>query len=46
MEEDSNEHTMIDCQVSRNLWSNVENWINEIGVVEYYLTNKIKYWVN
>ena len=24
------------------LWSNAEDWINEIGLVEYNLTNKIK----
>ena len=41
-EEDSNEHMLINCQVSSNLWNSVEIWINEIMVSQYVLTDKIK----
>ena len=53
-EEDSNEHMLINCQVSSVLWIRVESWINEIMVSQYTLTDKVKilggvdkaYWIN
>ena len=53
-EEDSNEHMLIDCQISTRLWIRVESWINEIMVSQYTLTNEKKilgeldkaYWIN
>ena len=35
---DSNAHMLIYCQKSRKLWSDVERWINQIGVQNYTLT--------
>ena len=53
-EEDSNEHMLINCQVSSILWIRVESWINEIMVSQYTLTEELKilgeldkaYWIN
>ena len=52
--EDSNEHMLIHCQISTDLWMRVESWINEIGVTQYSLTDELKtlgeldraYWIN
>ena len=53
-EEDSNEHMLINCQVSLILWIGVESWINQIMVTQYSLTDELKilgeldkaYWIN
>ena len=53
-EEDSNEHMLINCQISSTLWIRVESWINEIMVTQYTLTDELKilgeldkaYWIN
>ena len=52
--EDSNERMLIESHVSETLWSNVESWICEIGVLDYTITNKTNllgelnkaYWLN
>ena len=31
---------LLECDNVKNLWLNVENWIAEIGVVNYHLNNK------
>ena len=33
--EDSNEHMLIECGKVKTLWTEVENWIAEVGVVDY-----------
>ena len=38
--EDSNEHMLLECENVKDLWLNVENWISEIGVINYNLNNK------
>ena len=35
---DSNAHMLIYCEKSRKLWSDVERWINQIGVQNYTST--------
>ena len=35
---DSNAHMLLYCEKSRKLWSDVERWINQIGVQNYILT--------
>ena len=35
IEEDSNEHMLIQCKVERDLWDNIESWILEIGVCQF-----------
>ena len=45
---------LIEGQVSTKLWNSVEEWIKEIGVMEYSLSNKVRifgeldkaYWLN
>ena len=39
-ENDSVEHMLIECNVVRELWSEVRNWIVEMGVPDYYLTEE------
>ena len=34
-EEDSNEHMLINCTISQQLWREVENWLSEIGLINY-----------
>ena len=41
-EEDSNEHILINCQVSSMLWIRVESLINEIMVTQFTLTDESK----
>ena len=35
---DSNSHMILYCEKSRKLWSDVERWINHLGVRDYKLT--------
>ena len=37
-EPDSNPHMLLKCQISKKLWSDVERWINHLGVIDYTLT--------
>ena len=39
-EEDSVEHLMIDYPVSRALWVGIEEWINQLEVVDYNVSDK------
>ena len=39
--EDSNEHMLIECDKIRSLWTEVESWIAEIGVVDYIINDRI-----
>ena len=39
MEEDSIEHMLLFCEVSQHLWTAVQDWIIEIGMVDYHLSN-------
>ena len=34
-----NEHKIIGCDVSDDLWNSIERWIREIGVDEYEISN-------
>ena len=36
---DSNAHMLLYCEKSTKLWSDVERWINHIGVQNYTLTS-------
>ena len=38
IESDSNPHMLLYCQKSKKLWSDVERWINHLGVRDYTLT--------
>ena len=40
-EEDSNEHMLIEFENVKTLWHEVENWISEIGVIEYLINENI-----
>ena len=35
---DSNSHMILYCEKSKKLWSDVERWINHLGVRDYKLT--------
>ena len=37
---DSNEHMLLKCEKTANLWSNVTDWIRHIGLVEYEICDK------
>ena len=45
---------LLECQLSKHLWECVENWIREIGVLQYAITEKTNilgelnkaYWLN
>ena len=39
--EDSNEHMLIECNMVKALWQEVELWISEIGVVDYTINDRI-----
>ena len=39
--EDSNEHMFIECEKIKSLWTEVESWIAEIGVVDYLINDRI-----
>ena len=39
--DDSNEHMLIECVKVKSLWTEVENWIAEVGVVGYLITDRI-----
>ena len=53
-EMDSNEHMLINCRISQQLWSEVELWLSEIGLKDYKIDetkiilgeNEKSYWVN
>ena len=54
LEMDSNEHMLINCTISQQLWSEVEFWLSEIGLKDYKIdeqkiilgeTEK-SYWIN
>ena len=38
-EVDSVEHMLLYCEISKELWFKVENWIIELGMENYHLTN-------
>ena len=40
-EEDSNEHLLLECEKVKTLWLEAENWIAEIGVVDYRINDRI-----
>ena len=37
---DNNFHMLIDCDIVRDLWSRVENWIRSLGMIDYHLTDR------
>ena len=37
-EEDSNGHMCLHCEIVKQLWREVEDWISQIGVVDYAIT--------
>ena len=39
--DDSNEHMLIECGRVKALWIEVENWIAEVGVVGYVITDRL-----
>ena len=39
--EDSNEHMLIECGKVKTLWTEVERWIAEVGVVDYLINERI-----
>ena len=39
--EDSNYHMLIECNKVKSLWTEVERWIAEIGVVDYLINDRI-----
>ena len=41
IEEDSNEHMLIQCKVERELWDIIESWILEIGVRHFEIETVI-----
>ena len=53
-EMDSNEHMLINCRISQQLWSEVKHWLSEIGLKDYKIDetkiilgeNEKSYWVN
>ena len=53
-EKDSNEHMLIQCEVSNEIWTQVQSWIQNIGIEGYTISNEKKilgdfdcsYWVN
>ena len=53
-EKDSNEHMLIQCEVSNAIWTQVQSWIQDIGIVGYTISDEKKilgefdcsYWVN
>ena len=36
---DSIEHSFLNCEISRELWSSVRDWIAELGMADYHLSN-------
>ena len=42
LEKDSNYHMLIDCVKVRELWTEVERWIQTLGMVDYHLTDRKK----
>ena len=42
-ETDSNFHMLIDCNIIRSLWREVNDWINDLMEEEYFLTDEKKY---
>ena len=53
-EKDSNGHMLIQCEVFNTIWTNVQSWIQEIGIDDYIISDEKKimgyfnysYWVN
>ena len=41
-ERDSNYHMLITCSKVTSLWRDVENWIRNLGITEYHLTERRK----
>ena len=39
VEHDSNTHMLLHCTQSKRFWTDVERWINHLGVKEYVLTD-------
>ena len=37
--DDSIEHMLLYCEISRQLWAEVNNWIVELGMLDYHLSN-------
>ena len=44
-EKDSNEHMLIQCKVSNTIWTNVQSWIQDIGIEGYTISDGKKFWV-
>ena len=42
-EEDSNEHMLIQCEVSNEIWTQVQSWIQNIGIEGYTISNERKF---
>ena len=41
-EKDSNEHMLIQCEVSNEIWTQVQSWIQNIGIEGYTITDEKK----
>ena len=37
-EPESNSHMLLHCHITKNIWSDIERWINHLGVKNYVLT--------
>ena len=35
-------HMLVECNRSKDLWIEFENWIRALGMVNYYMTNRKK----
>ena len=54
IEEDSNEHMLMHCEVVKKIWRNIERWVSQIGVIEYVVAEdtivlgefKKSHWLN
>ena len=43
-ESDSVGHMLLRCEKIKTFWNRIENWITEIGFIDYNLTEKKKFW--
>ena len=41
IKEDSMEHVLIECPVSKEIWREVRSWIAELGVPDYNLSENL-----
>ena len=48
-EKDSTEHMLIQCEVSNTIWTQVQSWIQDIGIDGYIISDEnffnCSYWV-